>query len=531
MLSVHDRPPDVRSALSPDWLGGPLSAAGCGQARRLPRPAHAAAIGALALGILALDVLSPLQGAVAVLYTTVVLLAARDAVREVTALAGLLCAFLAVAGYVVSHGAEPIGSPAIRLGVSLVAIATTTVLCVRHQIAAEYRRLADQRYRTIFDAAGIPIWEADWSRGYALLMRSGVADLALVEFTAQNAIIGDANQAAANLFGVSDPSELIGRTLVPFETPEARATLGRILKVLTTGASLVEEETRFRAADGEMRDVLLRVTLPPGDRGSRRVLVLALDVTERNQTHARLAQAQAQLAHASRITTLGQLAASIAHEVNQPLSALMTYARSGKRWLSQEAPGAVEVADCLNHIIGNGTRAVDVIARVRSLASRATPRQDAIDLAELIGETVELLRRDLHMHGIDLAITLGDEVPHLRGDRVQIQQVLINLLMNAEQAMVSTPPGRRTLSIAVVACAEQVTVRVRDSGTGIVGIDPESLFNPFFSIKPDGMGLGLSISRSIVERHGGTLVAANHPDGGAVFSFHLPIRHLQEAHA
>jgi len=490
--------------------------------RRLAAQAQSVATVLLALGIFALDVLSPLQGAVAVLYTTVVLLATRAHSRELTLSAGFVCALLAVAGYFISHDGEPLGSPAVRLAVSLVAIAVTTLVSVRHQVAAEHRRIADQRYRTIFNAAGFPIWEGDWSQAFAMLQGGRSPDAETIDLAARTAVIGDANNAAAALFGLTRREELVGGTLLPFHTPAAEATLGRILQAMIAGETEIEEETRFVTAQGEPVDVLLRVTLPPHRKEWKQVLVMALDVTERNQTHARLAQAQAQLTHVSRITTLGQLAASIAHEVNQPLSALITYAKSGKRWLAREAPDAAEVADCLDHVVSNGTRAADVIARIRALARRADPRQDAIDLGSLVAETVELLRRDLNTHDVTVAVTIPNALPPLTGDRVQMQQVLMNLMLNAEQAMAQVAPDARILRVEVVTEAGGVAVHVRDSGSGIA-VEPESLFSPFFTTKADGMGMGLSICRSIIESHGGTLGAANHPEGGAVFSFRLPL--------
>ncbi len=189
----------------------------------------------------------------------------------------------------------------------------------------------------------------------------------------------------------------------------------------------------------EVVDVVVRVTLPTGDGDWRRVLVMALDVTERNRAQARLAQSQAELTHVSRLTTLGQLAASIAHEVNQPLSAVVTYAKSGKRWLAREAPNAGEVSDCLDQIAANGTRAADVIARIRDIARKADPERGVIRLAPLIDETVALLRRDLQTHGVAIHVSVPDGLPPVAGDRVQIQQVLMNLMLNAEQAMAETP--------------------------------------------------------------------------------------------
>lgn len=498
--------------------------------RRLAAQVQGVATVALALGIFALDVLSPLQGAVAVLYTIVVLLTTRANTRGLTLAAGLVCALLAIAGYFISHDGEVLGSAAMRLAVALVAIGVTSLLSVRHQAAAEHRRIADQRYRAIFNAAGFPIWEGDWSEAFQLLRGKRAPDAAAIDLAARTATIGDANHAAAALFGLGRREELIGGTLLPFHTPAAEATLGRILEAMIAGETTIEEETRFVTAQGEPVDVLLRVTIPPQRKEWQQVLVMALDVTERNQTNARLAQAQAQLTHVSRITTLGQLAASIAHEVNQPLSALITYAKSGKRWLAREAPDAVEVADCLDHVVSNGTRAADVIARIRALARRADPRQDAIDLGSLVSETIELLRRDLNTHDVTVEVRMPDGLPPLVGDRVQMQQVLMNLMLNAEQAMAQVAPGARVLCVEVTAAPESVAVHVRDSGSGI-SVEPESLFSPFFTTKSEGMGMGLSICRSIIESHGGTLGAENHPEGGAVFSFRLPVASAMESAA
>jgi PAS domain S-box-containing protein len=395
------------------------------------------------------------------------------------------------------------------------------VLSLRNFGALDRQRRADLRYRTLFESAGFPMWEADWSAIHDRLQEDHDPQQ-LVEFAARHAVVRDLNEAAADMFGISSRNALIGGTIYDHRTPVSQRTLGNIIRGLRDGQTTIREETQFRNRAGELVDVILRVTLPPDHDGWKRVLVMALDVTQRNLTQARLDQAQAELAHVSRLNLLGQLSASIAHEINQPLSAIITYANSGKRWLSREASGARETMDCLDHIGANGKRAADVIARIRDMSRNVEPRYDRFALAPLIDETVALLKRDLQSHEVGISISIDPSAPPVRGDRVQIQQVLMNIMLNAGQAMASGTSDPRRLQLSATRTDQAVMIEIRDTGPGIAG-DPEALFGSFFTTRPEGMGMGLSICRAIVERHGGRLTAENHIDGGAVFRFGLPI--------
>jgi len=232
--------------------------------------------------------------------------------------------------------------------------------------------------------------------------------------------------------------------------------------------------------------------------------------------------ARAELAHANRVATMGQLTASIAHEINQPIAATVSNAQAGLRWLNRQPPDLGEVREALACIAEDGKRAGDVIAGIRDLMKKAPPRKDHVELNGAIREVIELTRSEAVKNGVSMQAELTDGLPLIQGDRVQLQQVMLNLIVNAVEAMSDSEAGRELLITTRKAETGGVRVAVRDSGPGLTPEALEHLFEPFYTSKPNGLGLGLSICHSIIEAHGGRLWTSANVPRGAVFQFTLP---------
>jgi PAS domain S-box-containing protein len=253
-------------------------------------------------------------------------------------------------------------------------------------------------------------------------------------------------------------------------------------------------------------------------------VAFVLDLTERKHVEGALRDAQANLAHVMRITTLGELTASIAHEVNQPLAGVVANAEACLRWLDRDTPDLEEARRSVRWIMDDGHRASEVIRRVRALANKTEIEKVALDVNDLVGEVVALVQRELAGQQVSLRMELAPALPLIFGDRVQLQQVIINLVMNGIEAMQSVTDRQRELVIRSGRDeTQQVLVSVTDCGVGIAAEHGDRLFNPFFTTKSSGMGMGLSICRSIMEAHGGRLSASGNEGPGATFQFTLPV--------
>jgi C4-dicarboxylate-specific signal transduction histidine kinase len=282
----------------------------------------------------------------------------------------------------------------------------------------------------------------------------------------------------------------------------------------------------------------LRRTAPPADEPAvflRFVVFLlaALFITglmeakrrveeSRNRTEVALRLAESDLARVSRLTTMGELTASLAHEVNQPIAAALTDANTCLRWLNRDHPDVEEAREAASRIVKDAIRAAEIVSRVRLLFKKGAPQRELVDINEIIREMVALMRSELTRHSISVLTEFAEDIPRFMGDRVQLQQVLMNLMVNGIDAMKDVDGTRQLAIKSQRAENEQLTVSVSDTGVGLPPQQTQQMFNAFFTTKSDGTGMGLRISRSIVESHGGRLWAADNSPRGASFYFTLP---------
>jgi PAS domain S-box-containing protein len=337
-----------------------------------------------------------------------------------------------------------------------------------------------------------------------------------------NAHITSWNPGAERLFGYLS-AEVKGQPVWFLVPPEARETTARVLERVKAGEAIAWEAVRCRK-DGT--HVQVAITWAPLRNAAGEIVGLSTtlrDVTERKRAEEEAERLRRDLAHMSRVTMLGELTAALAHELNQPLTAIVSNAHAGERYLASPAPPLGEVAEILADVVADAQRAGEVIRRLRSLLKKDTTRFVPLDVNELIREVVALTQTDALIRHQPITLTLTPDLPPVRGDRVQLQQVLLNLVLNGMEAMEAASPAARQLGIETLHTGSDVRVGVQDQGPGIPPDKLDTIFDTFFTTKASGIGMGLAISRSIVEAHGGRIWAENHPDRGAAFWFSLPV--------
>jgi PAS domain S-box-containing protein len=369
----------------------------------------------------------------------------------------------------------------------------------------------------------------DLAKREAKIRRLVDANIIGINIWDSNGRIIEANEAFLHMVGYSQEDLASGRMRwTDLTTPEWRELIPREIAELKMKGSLQAFEKEYLRKDGSRVPVLIGSALFDEQQGQG--LAFVLDLTDRKRAEAeareiegRYREIEMELAHANRLATMGQLTASIAHEVNQPIAATVTNAQAALRWLARQPPDLEEVRQALDRIVETGRRTGDVIDRVRALIKKTPPRKYHLDINDAVREVIELTRGEAIRSGVSVQMRLADELPFIEGDRVQLQQVILNLIINAIEAVRGSGGGSRELLINTRKTEHGgVLLAVRDSGPGFDPAALDRLFDTFYTTKPDGLGLGLSICRSIIEAHGGRIWADANVPHGAVFQFTVP---------
>lgn len=393
-------------------------------------------------------------------------------------------------------------------------------------------RASEERYRRLLQHLPTALLQVDAreiGRVFSAMRAEGVEDLQsyldehpeLVDRANATVTVTDANRSAAKLFGAQEVAELVGPVGYVFEAcPDAAR---RVMIAHYSGQRSYAETMKVRTLDERMIDVHLTVTYPAPPEELDVTLLSFEDITDRLQTAAQLRQLQADFTRAARILTLGELATSIAHEVSQPLAAILTNAETSLRWLAKGEANIAKVTQ-LNERIATGARhASDVVQRIRGMAAKHSTERLVLDVNDVVQEVLLFIRHDLEIRSVRIDGAQDADLPPVVGDRVQLQQIIVNLVLNGAQAVAQVEGKSGHIRLRTAAADDGgVIVEVEDDGPGIADEHIDRIFDGFFTTKEDGMGVGLAICQSIATAHGGRITASNRPEGGARFQLWLP---------
>lgn len=388
--------------------------------------------------------------------------------------------------------------------------------------------MANEPHLNLFQVSPIAILCEDWEgvRREVMAIAGRVADFGawLDEHPSFNQEvrrhhrITDANAASLELMGFASADELLENVqkMLPADPT------GKVIRAMATGARVVSGERRLRRFDGREVPIIWRATLPEAHESCERLYFYALDITEQKRQEDALTAARSKLNHAGRLSLVGELSASLAHEVSQPLSSIITYAHVAKQWLKPGSPEGDRALGAMERIGKNARHAAEVVRRVKDFAKRSATQFTRLSPKALVDEALTLIEYEASRRSAVLRVDLEPELPDVLGDPIQIHQVIVNMIVNALQAMAAADVRSREVSIGARRSAGFVEFSIDDTGPGIADDALDRLFEPFFTTKDEGVGLGLSICRRIVEDHGGRLWAEQRPEGASM-RFTMPL--------
>jgi PAS domain S-box-containing protein len=390
---------------------------------------------------------------------------------------------------------------------------------------------SESRYRHLFHFLPVAMVQLDrreLAAVFANLHAQGIPDLlayfdnnpGFYEFAIQSIQVIEVNHRTIELFRADSARQLLGPIARLWS--EGRDTVQRAMAARFDGAERFEAEMKIRTFDNQIRDVLYVAHFPEALSQTAIGLACLVDISDRVKAQAMLTQVQSEFAHAARVSMLGELTASIAHEVNQPLGAILTNGEAALRWINRPEPDINELRSLSERTVADARRAADIIRRIRNMAARGESEKVPLSVNTVVEEVMIFLGPELKRHRVRADLDLQPTLPRVMADRIQLQQVFSNLAVNSIQAMANSPGRQLTLRTQLID-PQTIGVRVEDTGPGISTEHLERLFDSFFTTKAGGMGIGLAICRSIVESHGGRIEARNRVDGtGAEFCFTLP---------
>lgn len=392
-------------------------------------------------------------------------------------------------------------------------------------------RASEERYRRLLQhlpSALLQVDAREIGRVFAGLKATGVNDLAehldhhpeLIDQANASVRVTDANRRAVKLFNADHAADLMGSVGYVFKaSPDAAR---RVMIAHYEGRRSHSETMKVRTFDGGLIDVQLTVTYPAPPEQLDVTLLSLEDITHRLETEEQLRQLQADFTRAGRILTLGELATSIAHEVSQPLAAILTNAETSLRWLARADADLVKVQQLNTRIAASARHASDVVQRIRGMAAKHSTERSPLAFNEVVEEVMLFVRQDLDTRSVSIGTDLADDLPTILGDRVQLQQVVVNLVLNSAQAVAQAGMSKGHIVVRTERSGDGMLFEILDDGPGIAAENIDHVFEGFFTTKEEGIGVGLAICQSIIASHGGSISASNGDDGGACFRISLP---------